>query len=208
VHISFEDTGIGMSEEVKNRIFDPFFTTKGAAGLGLGLSESYRIVERHGGHFNVESQPGRGTTFTIALPLAIVAPIGIGIEDSEVQESKNHILVVDDEKLVRHAMVSTLKELGHEVAQAASRDEAISLFEQSKFDVVVTDLGMPQADGIALAEEVKRKSPKTRVILMSGYSPDRVAERVKETSAIDACISKPFKFDEIRRIIDDLLGRE
>ncbi len=206
IHISFEDTGVGMSEEVKSRIFDPFFTTKGAAGLGLGLSESYRIIERHGGLFNVESQIGRGTTFTIVLPLS-VAPVRARVEDQKIQESKNHILVIDDEKLVCRALASILEELGHEVAQAAGREEAMILFEQSKFDLVVTDLGMPNTDGIAIAEEVKAKSPLVKVILMSGYSPDRVEERVKETQAIDACISKPFKLNEIRRTIDDLLGR-
>jgi CheY-like chemotaxis protein len=207
IHISFEDTGVGMSDEVKNRIFDPFFTTKGAAGLGLGLSESYRIVERHGGHFIVESQPGRGTSFTIILPLAIIAPVGAGTEARKVQESKNQILVVDDEKLVRHALVSILEELGHEVAQASGHEEALTRFEYSKFDLVITDLAMPNADGIAIAEEIKAKCLKTKVVLMSGYSPDRVQERMKETDAIDACISKPFKLDEIRRVVDELLGR-
>jgi PAS domain S-box-containing protein len=206
VHINFEDSGLGMSEEVKNRIFDPFFTTKGAAGLGLGLSESYRIVERHGGHFEVESQLGRGTTFTVILPLS-AAPVRARIEAPKIEKSKIHILVIDDEKLVRQALGSILEELGHEVAQASGREEAVALFEQADFDLVVTDLAMPNSDGIAIAEEIKSKKPQIKVILMSGYSPDRVEERVKETTAIDACLSKPYKLDEIHRVIDDLLDR-
>ncbi|MEW6129296.1 MAG: PAS domain S-box protein [Acidobacteriota bacterium] len=206
VTINFKDTGIGMSEEVKNRIFDPFFTTKGAAGLGMGLSESYRIVERHNGHFTVESQPHYGTTFSIILPLAILPTVESINKPAEAPAAKKHILVIDDEEIVRRALYSIFENMGHEVAQAAGRDEALQLLAGSKFDFVITDLAMPDTDGIAIAKEIKALNPETKVLLMSGYNPDRVEERIKEVGSIDGRIAKPFKFEEIRVIIQDLLN--
>jgi len=206
VLIAFKDTGIGMTEEIKSRVFDPFFTTKGTAGLGLGLSESYRIIERHLGQLDAESQPQQGTTFTVTLPLIQFASFGTKRDTGEYTLAKKRFLVVDDEKLVRYALSSLLEELGHEVFQAATAQQALELAKLHQFDLIFTDLAMPDVDGIATAQKVKALQPKVKIVLMSGYSPDKVLERMRGTDCIDAPMSKPFRIDEVQSVIKKLVG--
>src|SRR6185295_2212851 len=155
VRLGFRDTGGGMTEEIKRRVFEPFFTTKGAAGLGMGLSESYRIIERHGGRIEVESQVRRGTTFTISLPLADDSDAETQFEVVASPTGSLRVLVIDDEDLVRSVLAEILSQQGHQVMVATSCDEAMSLIENFEFDVVFTDLAMPKTDGIATAVKIK-----------------------------------------------------
>jgi PAS domain S-box-containing protein len=208
ISISFKDTGTGMTDEVKSRVFDPFFTTKGTAGLGLGLSESYRIVERHFGNLDIESQPDFGTTFTITLPIMIFKDAVTKRETGEYVVAKKQLLVIDDEELVRYALASLLEELGHDVFQAASAKEALALLEVHKFDLVFTDLAMPDVDGIATAQKIKELQPNLKIVLMSGYSTDKVLERIKASTCIDAPMSKPFRFDEVRAVVKRMIGED
>jgi PAS domain S-box-containing protein len=208
VLISFKDTGTGMTEEVKTRVFDPFFTTKGTAGLGLGLSESYRIIERHFGQLDAESQPNLGTTFTVTLPLIQFESFGVKRDTGEFALAKKRFLVIDDEKLVRYALSSLLEELGHEVFQAATAQQAFELATLHQFDLIFTDLAMPDIDGIATAQRVKAIQPRVKIVLMSGYSPDKVLERMRGTDCIDAPMSKPFRIDEVQAVIKTLVGAE
>jgi PAS domain S-box-containing protein len=206
ISICFKDTGTGMTEEVKNRAFDPFFTTKGTAGLGLGLSESYRIVERHFGNLDIESQPDFGTTFTVTLPVIIFKRAEAKRQSGEYVLGKKRLLVIDDEELVIYALVSLLEELGHEVFQAASAQKALELLKKEQFDLVFIDLAMPDLDGIATAQKIKAIQPSLKIVLMSGYSPDKVLERIKGTNFIDASMSKPFRLDEVQGVVKKLIG--
>jgi PAS domain S-box-containing protein len=204
VSISVSDTGVGMTEEIKHRIFEPFFTTKGVLGLGMGLSESYRIVERHGGRIDIESHLSRGTTFTITLPL--VAQVRTESQLSEVSPHvAARILVIDDEQFVRSVLAAMLKEQGHAVAEAGGAEEALRMIEAGRFDLVFTDLAMPKLDGIAAATEIKARWPATKVVLMSGYGADKASELAAGVS-IDAAISKPFNMAEIHGILTSLLA--
>lgn len=205
VRLSFRDTGGGMTEEIKRRVFEPFFTTKGAAGLGMGLSESYRIVERHGGRIEVESQLRRGTSFIITLPLAQAQkPEADQLEGWSPTRSAQ-VLVIDDEEFVRNVLAAMLVNQGYQVVNAGSAEEALQLIERYEFDVVFTDLAMPKVDGIAAATEIKAHRPQTRIVLMSGYGSDSARTRAAEADCIDAIISKPFRMDEIQRALKELL---
>jgi PAS domain S-box-containing protein len=196
--LSFSDNGSGMTEEIKRRVFEPFFTTKGAAGLGMGLSESYRIIERHGGRIDVESQVRRGTTFTISLPLADDSDAETQFEVVATPTGSLRVLVIDDEDLVRSVLAEILSQQGHQVMVATSCDEAMTLIQNFEFDVVFTDLAMPKTDGIATAVKIKELRSQIQVIMMSGYGADKAIERAGDRHCIDAAISKPFNVIEIK----------
>jgi PAS domain S-box-containing protein len=205
VKLRFTDSGGGMTEEIKRRIFEPFFTTKGAAGLGMGLSESYRIIERHGGRIDVESQLRHGTDLTVTLPLAHALKPATVSESACLPVSKARALVIDDEEYVRDVLAAILVEQGHEATCAGSAEEALRLLEERDFDIVFTDLAMPKVDGIAAATEIKSRKPKTMIVLMSGYGSDKARERAADTNCIDASISKPFRMNEIQAALKALL---
>lgn len=205
IKITFKDVGVGMTEEVRSRVFEPFFTTKGAAGLGLGLSESYRIAERHKGLLEVESEPQRGTIFTLTLPVLVLKTAHVKRQSGEYALPKKRFMVVDDEEVVRYAFALVLEDLGHEVARAASAQEALELLKRGSYDIVFTDLAMPDVDGIATAKQIKAQLPNAKIVLMSGYSFDKVQERAKETTCIDATMAKPFNIPEIQKLIQRLL---
>lgn len=204
--LSFTDTGSGMTEETRRRVFEPFFTTKGVKGLGMGLSESFRITERHGGRFEIESEPYKGTTFKLGLPLAPRSAASLEPRSGRGSIGCKRILVIDDEEFVRQVLEFLLSEDGHDVLGAADAHEALELIDRRPFDLVVTDLAMPKVDGIAAAIEIKKRRPNTKVVLMSGYGEERARERAAETAAIDAVIAKPFNAAEVRGVLRSLFG--
>ncbi|MGH9826594.1 MAG: hybrid sensor histidine kinase/response regulator, partial [Blastocatellia bacterium] len=208
VAVTFSDTGTGMTPEIKQRAFEPFFTTKGVAGLGLGLSESYRIIERHGGRIEIESRLHQGTTFAVILPVSktVVRPMPEA-ETSEQPVLPLKVLVLDDEEFVRGALSAMLTEMGHATVEASSAREALELAKQQPFDLVFTDLAMPEIDGIAAAAMLKSVNATLKLILMSGYGSDKASDRAQYSKSIDAVISKPFSFAEIRQIVLDVFPR-
>ncbi|HWP44987.1 MAG TPA: ATP-binding protein, partial [Blastocatellia bacterium] len=206
--LRFTDTGSGMTEEIKRRIFEPFFTTKGVSGLGLGLSESYRIIERHGGRIDVESQLRHGTTFTILLPLAAGAPRQEQAPLDSLKAPSARVLVIDDEEFVRSLLATVLTGQGSEVVEAASAEEALDILGRREFDIVFTDLAMPKTDGIAAAAEIKARWPGTKVVLMSGYGAEKAIELAGEGGSIDAAISKPFNMAEVTAVVKRVLAKD
>ena len=167
------DSGIGMSAEVQARVFEPFFTTKGEGGTGLGLAMVFGIVEQHGGHIEVRSAPGDGTTFRMRFPLvdafaeAEPPPASTGqLEPFRLLR----ILMVDDEPMMTKAVVRMLKPSGHLVSVAASGEEALERLEEQGFDVIVSDVGMGSGmNGWELADAVKRRWPDVRFLLATGW---------------------------------------
>ena len=203
VELRIADTGIGMTEEVKKRIFDPFFTTKGVTSSGLGMSVSYGIIKRHGGEILVESEPGKGTTFIIHLP------IGYGEEVKEVKEKAEkplgairhaRILVIDDDEAVRDILSRILRTKGHQVEVAEDGDIGIERFKGQPFDLVFTDLGMPKMSGWEVGKALKALDPKIPVIMITGWGMELDRGKMSE-SGIDLIISKPFNFDQVTQII-------
>jgi signal transduction histidine kinase/CheY-like chemotaxis protein len=204
IFLTVEDTGVGMTEEVKSKIFIPFFTTKGDKGTGLGLSLAHGIITRHRGEIMVKSNPGLGSSFTIKLPRYDLmeekqTPVGFKSEGA-------HVLVVEDEKNVRELLDEILSTAGHRVTQAKSGEEGIELFRKHKPDIVITDLGMSGLSGWDVAEKIKASDPLTPVILSTGWGVklDQIEEHKQN---IDRIISKPFKMEQILNLVSELLAR-
>ncbi|HEY7802303.1 MAG TPA: ATP-binding protein, partial [Dehalococcoidia bacterium] len=182
VFVSFVDTGPGMSGETLRRIFDPFFTTKEAGeGTGLGLTISYGIIEEHGGRIWADSTPGRGTTFTIELPLIVAgapAPTREVAADpvASVPLERRRILVVDDEESIQKLLTGVLQMDGHEVHIATNGREALDRVSRESFDLIITDVKMPVMSGPDLYKRLRDQgSPLARrVIFITGdtVAPD------------------------------------
>lgn len=204
VVITVADTGVGMSEEAQRKIFDPFFTTKGFSSSGLGLSVSYGIISRHGGEILVESAEGRGSVFTIRLPLREKGEEEVAAETaSEIHKSAS-VLVIDDEKGVVQALSDTLSAMGHRVSTAMSGRDGVEMFKEMRHDVVFTDLGMPDMNGWEVARFIKQISPDTPVAMVTGWHVELNEEKMK-VEGVDLVVNKPFEMDKLRRVMAEAL---
>lgn len=203
------DTGIGMDSTTKGRIFDPFFTTKSPGeGTGLGLSVVYGIVKSYGGTITVQSELGQGTAFCVYFPLFMRAEINKEAKPEEsVSGGKERILFVDDEEMLVELGKSLLSSLGYEVVGMSSSLAALELFSDhpEQFDLVITDMTMPNMTGIELAQKLLRLKPEMPVILCTGFSEAVTPESVK-SSGVKDLIMKPFKrhqiAESVRRVLD------
>ncbi|MFB6248729.1 MAG: response regulator [Salinibacter sp.] len=193
-----EDTGIGMSDDVQQNIFEPLFTTKGEQGTGMGLAASYGIIQEHGGDVDVVSEPGEGTAFTLSFPLAD----GSAPDPEESASTPSgptgtvRVLVVDDEEMVRSIVTQLLSLNDHEVDRASSGAEALTMFEDTHYDIVFTDFGMPEMTGAELARRLHDRVPDLPIILLTGYTDTDTA-----VGEVDDILSKPFKLEELQASI-------
>jgi signal transduction histidine kinase/CheY-like chemotaxis protein len=202
--ILISDDGVGMPGKVKKKLFEPFFTTKGSSGLGMGLSVVYGIVTRHKGQIEVESEPGKGSTFTISLPSVT--------KDKEQKVSKSmqtvmrsyDILVIDDDEGPRRVLEEILSESGYNVERAGSGKDGLSLTQQKDYDLVVTDVGMPDIPGKDVARIIKTANPETKVILCTGWGIQLDETELKRLG-IDGIVTKPFDRENIIATINRLL---
>jgi signal transduction histidine kinase/ActR/RegA family two-component response regulator len=201
VLIRVKDSGIGMSGEVQKRTFDPFFTTKGTRGSGLGLSICYGIVSRHDGDIKVNSEIGRGTTFTIRLPLGLPGETPAERKAMQQSEIRARILVVDDDEMMRAVLTDILIQSGCHVDEVAFGREGIELFNQDEYDMVLTDLGLEDMSGWDVAMKVKGRSPSTPVALITGWGM-QLSEEETHSRGVDFVVSKPFRLEELRSIIN------
>ncbi len=204
VHILVTDTGIGISKELRRRIFDPFFTTKGVVSDGLGLSIAFSIISRHGGRIEVESEEGKGTTFTIILPASfeIKKDEKKSIQTREVKTA--NILVIDDEKMVRNILGSLLIHGGHNVYKASSGKEGLDIFDKEAIDLVFTDMGMHGMSGWEVAKAIKAKDPRIPVALITGWGIQIDDEKMKENGA-DIILNKPFKLKQVLDLVAEAM---
>lgn len=202
VHIRIADTGIGMDEENRKRIFEPFFTTKPFSNTGLGLSMSYGIIRRFNGEIRVESKVGSGTAFNIVLPVAIGGREAVVSHDTIKPVKPARILVIDDEDTVREVVAKMLSQVNHQVTVAKSGEEGVRLFGEKKFDIVLTDLGMPGMSGWEVCKSIKKIKSSTPVGRITGWGLE-VDESKKEESGLDFIITKPFDFNEIIRLVSE-----
>lgn len=209
VRLTVSDTGIGMPPDILARIFDPYFTTKARGeGTGLGLAVVHGIVKAHGGHMEVRSEPEQGTTFHVYLPLAkgeaTVAPTAF---QNAAPGSGEHILLVDDEHAVVSMSREILQHLGYKVSAASDSRDALRLFRKdpSTFDLVITDMVMPNMTGKELASELKAVRPDIPIILCTGFA-DAITEAQAKKLGLGALMTKPVDKNKMAGTIRSVLN--
>jgi len=209
VYFEIADTGSGMPDDVRTRAFEPFFTTKGESGTGMGLAMVYGIVERHGGSVDIQSVVGFGTVIAIALPLTTpqgdasrVGPSPVAVQPLDYQID---VLAVDDEPLIRDFIYRSLTHDGHTVTTATNGREALEVLQQARFDLVITDRGMPEIGGDQLASAIKRDYGDVPIIILTGFG-----ELMKASGdlpyGVDLILSKPVTIGILREAIDTVLA--
>ncbi|MGC4113904.1 MAG: ATP-binding protein [Myxococcales bacterium] len=213
VLLEVSDTGCGMDEAVRARIFEPFFTTKAdGQGTGLGLSTVFGIVQQHGGHIEVESNPGEGTTFRLFLPASQESvPMDTPKSERAATESRGGsetILLVEDNEMVRRTTAKILELNGYRVLAAAGGEAAlaISQAEPGTIDLVLTDVIMPGLNGKALYQQLRAARPGVRAVFMSGHDWNVVAQGgVLEDDVV--FLQKPFMPEALARKVREALDR-
>ncbi len=213
VVLSFEDTGVGISEENIKRIFNPFFTTKTQVGTGLGLAASRSIVEEHGGDIYVESVEGKGTKFFLKFPLAEDRSPEAEAEKIIDPEHGLSLLVIDDMELMAETLQEGLGSYGNKVFVALSGEDGLAIFEKHKVDAVVCDLGMQGMNGWQVGARIReiclRKGwSKPPFIVLTGWT-DQTAEIAKiEEGGVDAVIEKPVVINKLLEIIREMVEKK
>ena len=210
VLLEVSDTGTGMSKETMDRMFDPFFTTKGwdfKKGTGLGLSVAKGIVEQHGGWITCESEPGKGTTFTVYFPAIEESPVVRKPDPvAETVPGNEKILLVDDEEYVRDLGKRILERAGYTVITAANGKEALEIYarEQSNIALVVLDLIMPQMEGKQCLEELLKINPDVKVIVSTGHSLD-ARESLLLGALARGFVNKPYEVRQMVQTVREVL---
>ena len=208
--LTVADTGCGMTEEVKKRMYEPFFTTKPMGqGSGMGLAVVHGIIAICGGALQVTTSPGEGTTVEAYFPAAAGLDAAVTEESGEVAlHGSGTILLVDDEAHIRRSTGMVLGQLGYGVTAAAGAPEALELFTRNPraFDLLITDISMPDMDGFQLTQQIKALRPDMPVIMITGYSEKTTCQ---ETAArgVSAFMIKPFTRAELSKTVSDVLAR-
>ncbi len=200
------DTGVGMPEAVRRRVFAPFFTTKGQTGTGLGLSICYSTVTRHRGEIWVESQEGRGTTFTLlfhAAAEAVPKPPAPG--EAEPRRTRR-ILLIDNEPQVLEVLTEMLKAGGHSVMPVQSGAEALALFAPGRFDLVLTNIGMPGMTGWDVADRVHALDPRVPVTFITGWGLSEEDRERCRLRGIRHCIFKPVRPEDLLQAVQHAMA--
>ena len=207
--LTVSDTGYGMSPDVLNRIFEPYFTTKEkGSGTGLGMAVVHGIVKSHNGCIKVESEPGKGSAFYIYLPIIDDKARSEKESDKSIPTGNERILFVDDEAFLVELGEQMLNKLGYEVVSMTSSLEALELFrtKPDHFDLVITDMTMPNMTGDKFAKELKKIRTDIAVILSTGYTIGISKQKIKEMD-ISAFVMKPFTMQDlsiiVRKVLDE-----
>lgn len=207
--LTMTDTGLGLSDEAKKHLFEPFFTTKPqGVGTGLGLATIFGTVKQAGGHIEAHSQPGKGTSFTIYLPIteaAVHQPVP-GKPLGSLSGGHETILVVEDEPSVRNLVVTLLQRLGYRALPASNGAAALQLAERhaGEIQLLITDVVMPGMNGRELAAHMLRHHPDTRVIFTSGYTEDVIIRHGVMEESLNF-IGKPYSLKALAQKVRDVL---
>ena len=210
MRVEVADTGCGMNEETRRRCLEPFFTTKGERGTGLGLAMVYGAVRRHNAEIEIDSEVGHGTTMRLIFPVATVVGSPLQPEASRAIPTRSRILLVDDDPLIIKSVRDTLEGDGHTVTAATGGQTGIDAFlaayqQGNPFELVISDLGMPNVDGRKVASAIKEVSPKTPIILLTGWGQRLITEG-DIPPHVDRVLSKPPKLRELREAISDCVA--
>ena len=204
VFVSISDTGKGMTEDVKKKVFDPFFTTRRPEGTGLGMSIVYSILSRHNGKIEVESAIGKGSTFTLQLPIATSADITREISETKEESKSNglHILVVDDEESICDILEKFISSKGHMVRTADNGAEAIILAENCSYDLVLCDIVMPDIFGYDVIKALNALERRPKIGIITGWG-EQLKPMEDDAYKVDFMLKKPFDFSEMTRLINN-----
>jgi CheY-like chemotaxis protein len=208
--ISISDTGIGIPPDIIGQIFEPYFTTKSKGkGNGLGLAVVHGIVKSHDGHITVYSEPGKGTTFTVYLPL--ITEIGESVAEQSgvtIFRGNERILFVDDEASIVKMQFQSLGRLGYKVFSTTSSIEALDTFKKAPhdFDLVITDMTMPEMTGDRLAAEIKKIRPDIPIILCTGFSGKTMQHESAELH-VNKLLMKPVDKAQMSEAIREVLDK-
>jgi len=213
VRIDVTDNGCGMSKDILPKIYDPFFTTKekGAnKGTGLGLSITYNIIKNADGCIQVQSEEGKGTRFSVLLPISKCRKRACRVESTPSERlslQKARVLLVDDEEMLRDIGREMLEYLGHEVDTAPDGNRCLEMLADcSPFDIVILDMIMPGLDGYHPLKEMQRLGIDTKVVISSGFSFEHEREEIFSNPLIVAKLNKPFNIDELSNVLNDILA--
>lgn len=207
--IKVADTGTGMDEEVKKHIFEPFFTTKGIGkGTGMGLAMVYGVVKNHSGFITVDSEPGKGSIFTIYLPASEIKTEEKEEEIRTPVTGTGTILIVDDEEAIRNLLNDSLSGLGYNIIKASNGEEAINLYLSNKdtIDLVILDLIMPVMGGEETLIRLREINPDVKVLIATGYGVSETLKDILRERGISGFINKPFNIAEISEMIKTVLS--
>ena len=212
VMLSINDTGSGMTAEVIEHLFEPFFTTKEPGqGTGLGLSTTYGIVRQFGGHIQVDSRCGEGTTFRVYLPKGEGKPVETASRRGRKAPAKGGgtLLLVEDEDSLREVTAEILRRLGYRVYVAPGGQQALELARahRDEIQLLLTDMIMPGMDGWTLARTLQGEKPDLKVVFMSGYSGSFITRHGVQEESIDL-LPKPFRRDALARMVREVLDRD
>ena len=208
------DTGMGIPKDILEKIWEPFFSTKDVGkGTGLGLSMVFGIIKQTGGFIFCDSEVGKGTTFSICLPRVYPEKVADAVPLEKVEPvradftGRGRILVVEDEDSVRAFAVRALASRGYTVVEADSGERALEVIDADDigFELILSDVVMPEMDGPTMLSEIRRKGITTRVIFMSGYAKDAF-ERNLETPDDFAFIQKPFSLKQLLEKVKEVMG--
>jgi len=209
VHVEVSDNGIGMDEETRRRCIEPFFTTKGQRGTGLGLASVYGMLQRHDAALEVDSAPGKGTTMRMVFPAFVDKAAARADTHAARSVPRNlRILVIDDDPILIRSMRDVLEADGHRLETALGGQAGIDAFTaalgtEREFAVVITDLGMPRVDGRRVAAAIKQVSPKTPIVLLTGWG-QRLLDEKEVPPNIDRVLSKPPRLHQLRATLAEL----
>jgi len=208
--LTVADTGKGMNKELTQKIFDPFFTTKKAGkGTGMGLSVVHGIVKSMDGAIHVCSEPGKGTEFLVYLPIAEARKKQPATKvEASIQGGTEHILLVDDEKAIIGMEQNILERIGYKVTSSTSSIEALEAFRATpeKFDMVITDMAMPNMPGDSLAGELTKIRPEIPILLCTGFS-ETMSEEQAASLGIKGFLLKPVVMRDLSHKIREVLDK-
>ena len=207
VCLSITDTGIGMDTRTIDRIFEPFFTTKDVdKGTGLGLSVVHGIIKSHKGSIIVYSEPDKGTTINVYLPIIKSDDMLVTNKNSKIIGGSEHIMIVDDEPLVLEMVSTMLSDFGYKTETFSTALDAIKAYkiEPNKYDLILTDLTMPRITGLELSEQLHKNNSELPLIIMTGFG-DTLTKATLDSYNINKIIGKPILIRELTEAIREVL---
>lgn len=207
VCFSISDSGIGIDPEHRESIFEPFSTTENGKGTGLRLASVYGIVKSHGGYVDVKSSKGRGSTFSIFLPVAEEAYIATQQSNaSATSAGREKILLVDDEDMILDTCSRLLAKHGYATLTALTGKEALEIYARhaNSIDLVIIDMIMPDMNGRELFDRFKKINPSVKTVLSSGYSLNEQAQNILDRGC-DGFIQKPYNIIQLSELIRKIM---